>query len=145
MISLYRRAPSLPRRTLIFRATPILTLHPCVDPEWSLYRMGLNLRVAPGRTRNHLPLPKLKHHLHHKVLSSFIPPYHSILFSFHLYRCHSSPSYPHLSCRLLKQHFSLVLSHESLFFIQQPEWSFWNSGQIMSPTGVWWRGTRQHD
>lgn len=54
-ISLQKGSMSFPKRTLIFRATPKLTLHPWIDPDWVLYRTGLNPRASPGKTRKAAP------------------------------------------------------------------------------------------
>lgn len=50
-ISLQKSSRSFSKSTLLFRATPKLTVHPWIDPDWGLYRTGLNPRVALGKTR----------------------------------------------------------------------------------------------
>lgn len=69
MVSLYRRAPiSSQEEPDFFGATPKVTLHPWVDPDWNLYRTEPNPRVAPGKTRKPPSLLKLTNHIYHQVL-----------------------------------------------------------------------------
>ena len=133
MMSLYRRAPSLFPRGHIFRVSSKATLHPCMDPYWSLHRTGLNPR---GSSRHHLflkqQIPFITKSCH------FYSSYHFILFPSHFYFCHPSPSCLISFVNLWNSisHWTSLMyaycSHRSqndLFQIQIWKWPMWPRGR----------------